>query len=105
MEKLISSQKLSRYMACPKFSDTAISDDGRLIIGIIFLLFGLSPFAVLIYNGPGPEFSLDFLMWILGLVLLIIGLAAGSPALATIGWILLIVAFIYAIIAMIRRAI
>jgi hypothetical protein len=105
MEKLIPVQKISRYVPAPTSSNAALDDDGRLIIGIIFLIFGLSPFAVLIYNGPGPEFSLDFLLWILGLVFLIIGLASGIPGLAAVGWILLVVAFIYAIIAMIRRAV
>jgi len=83
----------------------AISDDGRLVFGIIFLLLGLSPFAVLIYVGQGSEFNLDLVIWGAGLILLLLGFIVDSLFLVYAGWIFLLAAWIYAIVVMIRRAV
>lgn len=100
----LNTAKINRLIKTPRFSDTAMSDDARLVFAIIFLLFGLSPFAVLIYNGPGAEFTLDATLWILGILFVVLGVASAS-GLVWVGWVLLFVAFVYALIAILRKAV
>lgn len=49
-------------------------EDFKLILGVLLILMGLPPFGILVVKGKGPEFRKNLIFWILGEILIIIGL-------------------------------
>lgn len=95
-------KKIANVVRIPAVSATAMDETAALVIGIILLVFGLHPFAVLVVLGTGREFSLDLTFWLVGILFLVLAVAIGSSAFWAIGAIFLLISLVYALVVIIQ---
>jgi hypothetical protein len=86
-----------------------ISDDARLILAVVFLLFGIPPAAIAVMVGVGPEFWLNILLLVGSILCIVLAMTAfysgGAFAVFVgLGVICALACFIHAIVVVIQNA-
>ena len=82
--------------------------DTMVIVGIILCVIGLSPFGVLLGIGTGTEFTINIILWGVGIVCIILSVFLALSVnflgllLVVLGGLLLLAAFIHGLVVLIK---